>query len=90
MKILSISKNKLTRLPTYLANFPKLAVLKVDHNPLEWPPSAVLDLSTDTDEPETMAHRLRTLRQWLMEKNERSLVPDGVTESPTRRMDLPR
>ncbi|EIN07514.1 hypothetical protein PUNSTDRAFT_136193 [Punctularia strigosozonata HHB-11173 SS5] len=43
LRVLSISRNKLTRLPPYLASFTRLENLGIDHNPIDWPPRAVLD-----------------------------------------------
>lgn len=37
-----LSKNKISRLPTYLYQFRQLDVLQVDRNPIEWPPQSVM------------------------------------------------
>lgn len=40
-QVLSISQNRLARLPGYLVHFAALQVLKVDSNPIEWPVSDI-------------------------------------------------
>jgi hypothetical protein len=57
----------------------------VDHNPLEWPPPAVLDLSVETDDSNVMAHRLKELRGWLEENNR-----GNGKLTALRRLELPR
>lgn len=43
VQVLCISRNRITRLPGYLTEFTKLDMLKVDHNPIEWPPKAIIE-----------------------------------------------
>lgn len=40
-QVFSVAKNRIKRLPTWLAHMTHLKVLKVDHNPLEWPPKEI-------------------------------------------------
>jgi hypothetical protein len=90
LQILSVSKNKLTRLPTYLSSFHKLSVFKVDHNPLEWPPPEALDLSSDISEPQAMAHRLRDLKKWLEENPDDKSIPSTHLELYPSGLDYSR
>lgn len=41
-QVFSVAKNRVKRLPTWFAQMTHLKVLKVDHNPLEWPPKEVV------------------------------------------------
>lgn len=40
-QVFSIAKNRVKRLPVYFAQMSYLKVLKLDHNPLEWPPKDI-------------------------------------------------
>ncbi|KAG2048777.1 hypothetical protein BDR06DRAFT_962235 [Suillus hirtellus] len=42
LRVFCLSRNKITRIPGYFADFRELDVLKVDHNPIEWPPKNVM------------------------------------------------
>ncbi len=39
LRVFSLTRNKLGRLPGYLAHFANLRVLKVEENPITWPVS---------------------------------------------------
>lgn len=41
LQVFSIAKNRVKRLPVYLTQMPYLKVLKLDHNPLDWPPKEI-------------------------------------------------
>ncbi|KAG1819664.1 RAM signaling pathway protein-domain-containing protein [Suillus subaureus] len=43
LKVFCLSRNKITRIPGYFTDFRELDVLKVDHNPIEWPPKHVME-----------------------------------------------
>lgn len=64
-KILSVSRNRISRLPTYLSTFHRLTILKLDHNPIQWPPEQVWNSTQDLDEPQTMHSWLSGLKSWL-------------------------
>lgn len=49
LQVLSISQNRLARLPGYLVHFAALQVLKVDSNPIEWPVRDLAARSITTD-----------------------------------------
>lgn len=42
LRVFCLSRNKITRIPGYFTDFRELDVLKVDHNPIEWPPKNVM------------------------------------------------
>lgn len=44
-----MSKNKINSLPTYIADMSDLKILKVDHNPIAFPPKDVWETNEDTD-----------------------------------------
>lgn len=39
-----MAKNRIKRLPYYMSQMTQLKVLKLDHNPLEWPPKEITTL----------------------------------------------
>ncbi|KAM0789295.1 hypothetical protein ACM66B_000135 [Microbotryomycetes sp. NB124-2] len=50
--VFSIAKNRVKRLPTWFAQMHQLKVLKVDHNPLEWPPKEVVTFPLSNGGPD--------------------------------------
>lgn len=79
----SLARNKLHRLPAYLAQFRQLTVLKVDQNPLEWPPASLLAPGKETSDPQHLAEWVRQLQTWLEENvgasNERKRSDDSMS-----------
>jgi hypothetical protein len=64
-KVFSLSKNRITKLPAYFVEFKNLKMLKVDNNPVEWPPASVVkDKIPLTDKTEDMAKFITQLKQW--------------------------
>jgi Leucine-rich repeat (LRR) protein len=58
-----MSKNKITTLPAYIGDMHDLKILKLDHNPLSFPPAAVLDLDgEETDRDAWLDNLKRFLR----------------------------
>jgi len=51
LKVLAISKNRIERLPLCLGDMGSLRVLKVDGNPLIFPPSDVYSIKDDAPSP---------------------------------------
>jgi hypothetical protein len=41
-QVFCLQRNKITHVPGYFTEFHDLDVLKVDHNPIEWPPKSVM------------------------------------------------
>src|ERR1700761_3019491 len=60
-----MSRNRLTSLPAYLSTFYKLTVLKVDHNPIMWPPADIMELPPDSEDPTVMQGWLANVKRWL-------------------------
>ena len=61
-QVLSIAKNRVKRLPVYFSQMHQLKVLKLDHNPLEWPPKDITifpmaDLSASVNGVESEGRR---------------------------------
>ncbi|KAI8998457.1 RAM signaling pathway protein-domain-containing protein [Trametes punicea] len=69
LRVFSLTRNKLHRLPPYLAQFRQLSLLKVDQNPLEWPPQSVLETPMNLDDPNVMDEWIRHLQTWLEEQS---------------------
>jgi hypothetical protein len=44
LKVLSVAENQITHLPLYLADMPSLSVIKLEGNPLKFPPIEVLQV----------------------------------------------
>ncbi|KLO14651.1 hypothetical protein SCHPADRAFT_903067 [Schizopora paradoxa] len=65
LRVMSISRNKIRKLPTYLSKFRFLTVLKADHNPIEWPPSEVVQGNEDLEDPEAMGRWVGSLKTWM-------------------------
>lgn len=61
-QVLSMSKNKINALPTYIADMNDLKILKLDHNPITFPPKAVWEVE-DSDGEMWLDGVKRFLRQ---------------------------
>ncbi|KAI8866034.1 hypothetical protein GQ42DRAFT_110281, partial [Ramicandelaber brevisporus] len=44
LKVLGLSKNRIKRLPQYIADMNNLRILNIDGNPLEYPPSDIAQM----------------------------------------------
>jgi hypothetical protein len=64
-QVFCISKNKLARLPSYLPQLHRLAVLEIERNPIEWPPKSVLDRPSKFDSPDQMKEWIRGVQRWI-------------------------
>ena len=62
-----LSRNKLTRLPLYLSKFRNLNILKVDRNPLAWPPQSVMERPGNADDARAMKNWIQGLQTWMEE-----------------------
>ena len=72
-QVLCISRNRITRLPGYLADFGSLDVLKVDHNPIEWPPKSIIETNGSPNNPQVMKDWILALQIWLRENSQSRL-----------------
>jgi hypothetical protein len=63
-----MSKNKINILPTYIADMKDLRILKVDNNPISFPPKEVWDVSEEADRDAW----LESVKQFLRQHAERS------------------
>ncbi|KAG6379191.1 RAM signaling pathway protein-domain-containing protein [Boletus reticuloceps] len=68
--VLCISRNRITRLPGYLSDFGSLDVLKVDHNPIEWPPKPLIETNGSPHNPQAMKDWILALQTWLRENSQ--------------------
>ena len=66
IQVFSISRNRFTKLPHYLANFQNLTVFKVSHNPIMWP-DGMKEEPDDVDDSDAMKHWIAALKRWLEE-----------------------
>ncbi|KAI8998149.1 hypothetical protein BC832DRAFT_245324 [Gaertneriomyces semiglobifer] len=72
LKVLSIARNRITALPTWFGDT-ELKVLKLEHNPLIWPPKDVLKCDAGTDPTEWVAK----VRQWVADNAGRRRPKSG-------------
>ncbi len=72
---MSISRNRIRKLPAYLAKFRGLTVLKADHNPIEWPPSDVVENNEDLEDPEAMGRWVGSLKSWMATHHSEEFSP---------------
>ena len=64
-QVFSLSKNKITLLPAYIAQFQNLRIFKVDQNPFEYPPMSVMDPKGDLKDQKFMESWIESVKQWL-------------------------
>ena len=60
-----MSKNKITVLPAYIAQFQSLRIFKVDQNPFEYPPPSVMNPKGDIRDQKLMESWIDSVKQWL-------------------------
>lgn len=65
-----MSKNRLQVLPTYIGDMHDLKILKIDHNPIVFPPKDVLDSAGDGEDFRDM--RLEQIKKFLRQHAERA------------------
>jgi hypothetical protein len=71
MKVLSISKNRISQLPKYMGKMVNMKVLKMEHNPFSWPPLEILQPEQESD------HEiwLDKLREYLSNNDPPVIIP---------------
>lgn len=57
-------------MPGYLADFTSLDVLKVDHNPIEWPPKPIVEMNGSPDDPQAAKDWILALQKWMRENGQ--------------------
>lgn len=72
--MLSLARNRITRLPPYFAEFRSLETLGIDHNLVDWPPRAILEPFVDANDKEAMRDWIRMLQAWV---EQHALITDG-------------
>lgn len=60
-----MSRNKITRLPPYFAEFRNLENLALDHNPIEWPPRTILEPFVDASDKGATKEWIQMLQAWI-------------------------
>ena len=65
LQVFSILRNKIQKLPPSFARFQELTIFKVDGNPLEWPPKAIMDTTENLDDPQVMKEWLKRVQKWI-------------------------
>lgn len=62
LKVLSMSKNRIGVLPSYIGDMNELKILKLDHNPILFPPKDVLE-NEEADKDAWLENVKRFLKQ---------------------------
>ncbi|KAG9054945.1 RAM signaling network component [Serendipita sp. 407] len=78
MRVLHLGKNQLEALPTYFPNFRELTLLKIENNPIMWPPPHVLkatgSVSANDPDPQKWVH---TIQVWIRDHLARQDRPNA-------------
>lgn len=53
----------------YMSDFGHLNILKIDHNPLEWPPKGVTEPAGGLEDPQIMRTWIRTVQNWMTDNS---------------------
>ena len=77
-----MSKNKIQILPNYIGSMEDLKILKVDHNPILFPPRAIVECADDGETDRDIW--LEGLKQFLRQHAERSGMAQDIEESDSR------
>ena len=64
-QVFSFTKNKITRLPSYFPQFRRLELLKLDRNPIEWPPRNVLQNDASHSGEKEMKEWIANILDWV-------------------------
>lgn len=64
-QVFSFTKNKVARLPPYFSQFKRLELLKLDRNPIEWPPRHILQSEIPHDGDKEMKEWIASLLDWV-------------------------
>jgi hypothetical protein len=86
--VFSLSRNKVTRLPPYLAQFHKLEVLQVDRNPIEWPPRSIIEHARNREPGQAMKDWIRGLQTWMDTQASSANTRDDVINNEQHDLDI--
>lgn len=53
----------------YMSEFVHLNILKTDHNPLEWPPKAVMAPTDGVEDPQAMRAWIHSMQTWMSDNS---------------------
>ena len=86
MQVFCLSKNKLTKLPHYMTQMNKLEVLKVDKNPITYPPKHVLEPGEGAT-GQDMVDWVESVQRFLFADSPRKASVDSASTSSTDLLD---
>ena len=66
-QVFSIFRNKIHRLPPYIASFRHLTLFKAEQNPIEWPPKDVMDCNGDSNDSQVMSEWIKSMQSWMQD-----------------------
>lgn len=84
VKVLCLTRNKITKLPKYFAQFRELDLLQVEKNPIEWPPEQVMKSFGNAADVQHGKEWVQNLLNWLEAENlkEQEFEDSGYGEQP--------
>ncbi|KZT68161.1 hypothetical protein DAEQUDRAFT_728197 [Daedalea quercina L-15889] len=85
LRVFSLLRNKIQKLPPSFSRFQELTLFKVDGNPLEWPPKAVMGPSQNLDDPQAMKAWIKGIQKWIEDNSlSRKTSEDSVRHDRLR------
>lgn len=88
LKVLSVTKNQITHLPLYLADMPSLSIIKLEGNPLKFPPVEVLRVQGAAPGEGELTESAALIKKFL--KQEASGSADSPGDGATEGTETPR
>jgi len=65
IRVLHLGRNQIGALPTYFPKFGALNLLKIEHNPIEWPPPHVLNVAANSTDPLVASRWVKSIQGWI-------------------------
>ncbi|EFI28395.1 hypothetical protein CC1G_13929 [Coprinopsis cinerea okayama7 len=64
-QVFSFARNKITQLPNYFPQFRNLEVLKLERNPVEWPPKDIIHYDAKSETEGDMKTWITGIQEWI-------------------------
>lgn len=65
IRVLHLGRNQIGALPTYFPKFGELNLLKIEHNPIEWPPPHILNVAPNSTDPLVASRWVKSIQGWI-------------------------
>lgn len=84
LRVIHLGHNRIGALPNYFPNFRELHLLRIEQNPIEWPPPNVLNLEAngDGDNPTVSQRWIHSIQAWIQDQMSRH-DPSYVYNNPS-------